>query len=227
MSVNYVDKTTGDLIRVAGQGKAEYGASTVRKGTINITEIPAASTKCVPITFDTPMPDSNYEVILSPDNWVIQATERSLGKTANGFYVNAFNSYGAAQDAVITYYAFKLYTDTEYNNLLNNAVLKSDVTDSVTNGDMNPVTSNAVYDVMDASKPLLVLTGVTFDEIGQALITPPAGYKPISAMMTDTNWGFDVCYYQDKYFVVSRNLTEYNRRITNESIAIWIAYIKA
>lgn len=34
MSVNYIDKSTGDLIRVAGQGKAEYGASTERKGDI-------------------------------------------------------------------------------------------------------------------------------------------------------------------------------------------------
>lgn len=211
MSVNYIDKSTGDLIRVAGQGKAEYGASTVRKGTVGVPAI-AANADYVDqtITFSTPMPDTDYLVDLSLQG---SNTHRvafhvvANTKTVNGFTVR-FTPIGIKQttevgvsgiadnlsymltvqrddtypnltkntalidptvslptewnpmqtgylrnpmpanEATLVYTAFKLYTDTEYNSLLDNAVLKSDVADSVTNGNMKPVTSNAVYNTL-------------------------------------------------------------------------------
>ena len=219
MSVNYIDKSTGDLIRVAGQGKAEYGASTVRRGTIGVPAIAAnVDYADQTITFSTPMPDTDYLVDLSLQG---SNTHRvafhvvANTKTVNGFTVR-FTPIGVKQitevgvsgvadhssnytltvqrddtrfnftkntaivdpasslptewnpmqtgylrnpmpanEATLVYTAFKLYTDTEYNNLLNNAVLTSDVTDAVTNGDMNPVTSNAVAKVTNRINELV------------------------------------------------------------------------
>lgn len=150
MSVNYVDKSTGDLIRVAGQGKAEYGASTERKGDITIPATTAGNFQSVSVVFAQAMPDNDYAVVIDEggDTWA-HGTTNVTNKTATGFTLFFLNV--AASDApqmTFKYRAFKLYTDTEYNNLLNNAVLTSDVTDAVTSGDMNPVTSNAVYDTL-------------------------------------------------------------------------------
>ena len=119
MSYNLVDPTTGDLTQVAGRGRAEYGASTVRKGTVNVTGIPASGSKAVAVVFDTPMPDADYEVIFSVDEWVIQATEGSWNKSANGFNVILSNTWAAEKDVTVTYYAFKLYSDVEYSNIVN------------------------------------------------------------------------------------------------------------
>lgn len=149
MSVNYIDKSTGDLIRVAGQGKAEYGASTVRKGTVTFTIDPQAYAT-VSVTFATPMPDADYLVDVSfpaqqPISYYVVNN-----RTKNGFNLFIKNDGGDSASASVTYTAFKLYTDTEYNNLLNNAVLTSDVTNVIENGNMNPVTSNAVRALFSA-----------------------------------------------------------------------------
>ena len=98
------------------------------------------------------MPDNDYEIEYSSNNnpWAGLIFIDEGTKTKNGFnyYIKA-PSDESLPVGHLSYTAFKLYTDTEYNNLLNNAVLTSDVTDAVTNGDMNPVTSNAVYDAMN------------------------------------------------------------------------------
>ena len=151
MSVNYVDKSTGDLIRVAGQGKAEYGASTERKGDIVIPATTAGNFQTVNVVFAQAMPDNDYAVVIDEgtDTWA-HCTTNVTNKTAAGFTVFFLNVTATdAPQMAFKYRAFKLYTDTEYNNLLNNAILTSDVTDAVTNGDMNPVTSNAVYDALN------------------------------------------------------------------------------
>lgn len=150
MSVNYIDKSTGDLIRVAGQGKAEYGASTERKGDITIPATTAGNFQTVNVVFAQAMPDNDYTVVIDEggNTWA-HCTTNVTNKTATGFTLFFLNVAAAdAPQMTFKYRAFKLYTDTEYNNLLNNAVLTSDVTDSVTNGNMNPVTSNAVYDTL-------------------------------------------------------------------------------
>ncbi len=144
MSVNYIDKSTGDLIRVAGQGKAEYGASTVRKGTFTGTDNGTGLIN-ITVTFNTPMPDADYLVDITDVSSLENFWVSVAAKTKNGFALYLRKSTGGSSITVNgTYTAFKLYTDTEYNNLLNNAVLTTDVTDEVTSGDMNPVTSNAV-----------------------------------------------------------------------------------
>lgn len=151
MSVNYVNKSTGDLIRVAGQGKAEYGASTERKGDIVIPATTAGLFQSVSVVFAQAMPDNDYAVVIDEggETWAHGAINVT-NKTATGFTLFFFNAAGSdAPQMTFKYRAFKLYTDTEYNNLLNNAVLTSDVTDSVENGNMNPVTSNAVAEALD------------------------------------------------------------------------------
>ena len=159
MSVNYIDKSTGDLIRVAGQGKAEYGASTVRKGTFTGTDNGTGLIN-ITVTFDNPMPDADYLVDITDVSSVENFWVSVAAKTKNGFSLYLRKSTGGSSITVNgTYTAFKLYTDTEYNNLLNNAVLTSDVTNVIENGNMNPVTSNAIYDTLNTS-----ITDLTADE---------------------------------------------------------------
>lgn len=184
MSVNYIDKSTGDLIRVAGQGKAEYGASTVRRGTFTGTDNGTGLIN-ITVTFDTPMPDADYLVEITDVSSVENFWVSVAAKTKNGFALYLRKSTGGSSITVDgTYTAFKLYTDTEYNNLLNNAVLTSDVTDSITNGDMNPVTSNAVYDAITDLTPVDAVTNgnmkpVTSNAVYDAIApigTQVAGY---------------------------------------------------
>ena len=117
MSVNYVDKSTGDLIRVAGQGKAEYGASTMRSGTVTVAIDPQQYTT-VPVTFDTPMPDADYLVDVSFPTQQPISYYVVNNRTKNGFNLFIKNEGAGSANASVTYTAFKLYTDTEYNSLL-------------------------------------------------------------------------------------------------------------
>ena len=59
--------TNGVLTPVAGRGKAEYGASTVRKGTATYTGATIGSYPIINVTFDTPMPDADYEIFFDYD----------------------------------------------------------------------------------------------------------------------------------------------------------------
>ena len=109
-----VNQTDGSLSLISGRGKAEYGASTVRKGhtTVSVTaDTPSTHT----ITFAEPMPDANYIVEITTLShycyWTIG------GKTANGFNIYIKSSV-TSNEFNVSYTAFKLYTDTEYNELL-------------------------------------------------------------------------------------------------------------
>ena len=115
------ENKNGVLSPIAGRGRAEYGASTVRTGTSSITAgIQAGAVATVEITFTEPMPDSNYLVDIS----FIQVKNLafSIGKRQkNSFSVIITNTgtvdyFGA--DTMFKYTAFKLYTDTEYNDIL-------------------------------------------------------------------------------------------------------------
>ena len=211
MSVLIKDKTTGEWEQVAGNGRAEYGASTVRRGTIGVPAIAAnVDYADQTITFSTPMPDADYLIDLSLQG---SNTHRvafhvvANTKTVNGFTVrftpigvkqitgvgvqgvadslsytltverdstypnltkntaivdptaslpNDWNAMQTgylknpmpANEATLVYTAFKLYTDTEYNQVL--AALPP--VDAVTDGNMKAVTSNAVYDAIAAFK---------------------------------------------------------------------------
>ena len=111
-----VDQTTGNLSLLAGRGKAEYGASTCRKGTFTITGS-SSGVASATITFSTAMPDTDYEIILTDTTTpqTEQITSFTVSnKTTTGFTVNVYS----ANNVTGSYTAFKLYTDTEYNEVL-------------------------------------------------------------------------------------------------------------
>lgn len=135
MSVNYIDKSTGDLIRVAGQGKAEYGASTERKGDIVIPATTAGNFQTVSVVFAQAMPDNDYAVVIDEgtDTWA-HCSVNVTNKTTTGFTLFFVNITAAdAPQMTFKYRAFKLYTDTEYNEVLDDvAALKTVSTMTVT-----------------------------------------------------------------------------------------------
>lgn len=110
----------GVLIPIAGRGKAEYGASTTRRNTwTNSEAINPDSSIAFSVSFDVPMPDDNYEV-----DWTCSASALHPvieEKTASGFTGHAYRLISPAVEignGVINFTAFRLYTDLEYNELL-------------------------------------------------------------------------------------------------------------
>lgn len=110
----------GVLIPIAGRGKAEYGASTTRYVTwTNAEAIAVGGSVPFSAVFDVPMPDANYEV-----NWTCSASALHPvveEKTASGFTGHAYRLISPAVEignGIINFTAFRLYTDLEYNELL-------------------------------------------------------------------------------------------------------------
>ena len=126
--------SNGEWVQVAGNGKAEYGASTVRKGTITTEEIGIGSFATFTITFDTPMPDSDYHITWewnTAGGNVTFAIVTITEKTANGFRLYVRNADAASNPItshVLSWCAFKLYTDTEYNEVLEDVAKLTAVT---------------------------------------------------------------------------------------------------
>lgn len=148
MSYNLVDSTTGALTRVAGRGKAEYGASAIRSGTY----VPSSSVQiqedlAFSVTFDTPMPDTDYQVIFGSasngaSSGTIQCVVRSRETTGfTGILRNVGTSPISVASGTFTWFAFKLYSDVEYSNIVNS--MPSDASASnklVTESDTNSTT---------------------------------------------------------------------------------------
>ena len=110
----------GVLIPIAGRGKAEYGASTTRRNTwTNSEAINPDSSIAFSVSFDVPMPDDTYEI-----DWTCSASALHPvveEKTASGFTGHAYRLISPAVDVgdgIINFTAFKLYTDLEYDELL-------------------------------------------------------------------------------------------------------------
>ena len=80
-------------------------------------------------------------------------------------------------------------------------------------------------DAIDESKPIEVSATLDFNEYGNALVTPPAGYKVISAIMPDYNWAFDVFYTNGLPYVHSRGMNDYSAKITGAA-TLQLVYIK-
>lgn len=168
MSRNKVNQTDGSLTMVAGRGKAEYGASTVRTGSFSNPALDAESGSTTQtITFAEPMPDSNYQVELDKGGNLSFVSVSS--KTANGFTVTWARPYNSALPAgstAVTYTAFKLYTDTEYNEVLEKV---NNPDTAPTSGSTNLVTSGGVYnEIYNGSTPNITFTpisGVTVNYI--------------------------------------------------------------
>ena len=117
----------GVLSPIAGRGKAEYGASTVRTGTITLSSgVAVGSYTTIDVTFSEPMPDADYEVVLAiPVNGsghgehTNAGAYHAWGKTATGFrFTVAAPTAAISAGYAINYTAFKLYTDKEYNDIL-------------------------------------------------------------------------------------------------------------
>lgn len=107
---------SGVLTPIAGRGKAEYGASTLRKGTLTIPVNQA--TGGIFIEFDTPLPDNDYIVSWEFDDCADGDAAHLVGphyKYATGFGLYYFG--GFTKDVIIRWTAFKLYTDNEYNSI--------------------------------------------------------------------------------------------------------------
>ena len=122
MSRNKVNQTDGSLTMVAGRGKAEYGASTVRKNTFNQV-VGTGTFEVISIAFSTPMPDADYVVdfTFDSDSTTTAFSYAVSNKTASGFDITFGNQFSQAQRYKGTVTAFKLYTDTEYNEVLERA----------------------------------------------------------------------------------------------------------
>ena len=121
MSYNLVDPTTGELTQVAGRGRAEYGASTIRQGTLTLsgTIVPGDGTSGV-VTFDTPMPDADYIVYLAMvSDYNLQLVVSNQTKT--GFKVQSLRPSTASSinNPEIKWKAVRIYSDIEINDLVN------------------------------------------------------------------------------------------------------------
>ncbi len=123
-----------DLQMISGRGKAEYGASTIRKGTYSFTNASERGWRYATVTFDTPMVDADYEIILTPSVGTTAAQAMATAytidnKTTNGFRISYYDTT-ATSNVGGNYTAFKLYTDNEYNGLLNNQRYSTDEIDT-------------------------------------------------------------------------------------------------
>lgn len=122
--------SNGEWIQVAGNGKAEYGASTERKGDIVVPATTAGNFQTVNVVFAQAMPDNDYTVVIDEggNTWA-HCTTNVTNKATTGFTLFFLNVAGAdAPQMTFKYRAFKLYTDTEYNSLLEDVAKLSGVT---------------------------------------------------------------------------------------------------
>ena len=147
----------GVLVPIAGRGKAEYGASTTRSGSAPVPAIVAGGIGNTTVTFDTPMPDGDYIVEISSGAKYVAAQISTNNRNANGFRFNIYNlsdtdiSEGQYN---IRYTAYKLYTDVEYNNILN----------------AMPSTANSTYKLLDKKVPRFSVA----EDLSNALLNMPA-----------------------------------------------------
>ena len=128
------ENTNGVLSPIAGRGKAEYGASAVRTGTIVFPSTGSSYSSDATVTFDEPMPDGDYVVVFHPSagDYEKRVMPNIMSQTANGFTARAYNINAQTNinSTTYAYTAFKLYTDNEYNGLLNNQRYSTDEIDT-------------------------------------------------------------------------------------------------
>jgi len=136
--------SNGEWEQVAGNGKAEYGASTERKGDIVIPATTAGNFQTVNVVFAQAMPDNDYAVVIDEgvNTWAHGATNVT-NKTATGFTLFFLNVAGSdAPQMTFKYRAFKLYTDTEYNSLLE-LPDRVETLETTTSGSISGATTNS------------------------------------------------------------------------------------
>ena len=119
MSLRYRDKNGAERV-ISGLtpgGDIEYGAVATRSGTVGspTITIPANNIYGAQVTFDTAMPDADYEVTLTavtlPTNLGGKLNFEVYAKTANGFTIGMYNGNDVNCAGVsMKWKAFKLYT---------------------------------------------------------------------------------------------------------------------
>ena len=122
----------GTLSLISGKGRAEYGASTVRTGSITVGPVAIDNYEYYDVVFSSPMPDTDYIVELEGMRvyavYNVDGRTDPAYKTVNGFRFYVMANGKALDEHVVKYTAYKLYTDTEYNNIL--AAMPSNASES-------------------------------------------------------------------------------------------------
>lgn len=138
MSVNLINKTTGQLSKIAGKesnGELIPSTSYYQSGSFYFASgIDGGGNGNQQVTLSTDMPDNDYVVVLSPNNDDIIFTVQK--KTKTGFQINAYNKNAYMQQPTGTYQVFKLMTDENRaldeqaiaKNMNNISDLQTDVT---------------------------------------------------------------------------------------------------
>jgi len=129
MSMGFIKD--GEYVQVAGNaepsGELVIGASTVRKGTMDVTgQDNAIMDFSQTVTFVDPMPDADYEVTLSNNSpsWHISYTVKS--KTKNGFVLQGLTLPAGGgpmpefKTFTLSYTAFKLIEKEDIQDLTDN-----------------------------------------------------------------------------------------------------------
>lgn len=202
--------TNGVLAPIAGRGKAEYGASTYREKTISFT-VNALSYAKLTVTFDEPMPDANY-IIAYPEistfysNLSFQILNTvSEPITANGFTALVTNTYNGQLSTTVKFKVYKLYTDNEYNDVLQLSrpdLWPLDTEIAFENGLYGmhkagniTLTANTQSNLIVVPKSAGLTTTAKFIDRGGWWQASPGSYK----YFIDVNWGTSIqtCYWLD------------------------------
>lgn len=151
----------GNLSLISGRGKAEYGASTMRTGTVNMTGNAGTGTWfSATVTFNEPMPDTNYLINLEVTNNAAYCLEniQFSNKTVNGFTMAAYHPTGTTATSIpVKYTAYKLYSNIEYSN-----IVESMPSDASTSNQLTTVnTVDTKIEAKTSCKNLTLLGSIT------------------------------------------------------------------
>lgn len=174
---HYYHNGNGDLRLISGRGRAEYGASTVRKTPVTIPQLNKGTYQVVTVTFETPMPDTDYLISLEPDGASL-LTFDFFDKTTTGFRVMVSNNSNEDTFGAFTLntVAFKLYTDTEYNEVL----------DKVNEANIATVTGNGVKTTGQLMNELYAKIDGSKLTYNSKLITPTGYVYKLNYKSADT-----------------------------------------
>lgn len=170
----------GVLDQIAGRGHIGYGASAVRNGVLTGIEVGAGGSGFRHVSFDSDMEDNEYMVVLFPS----ETGDRKISCYPNARNVSGFNiiysnmGSTALTNFTIEWYAFKVYTDIQYNSLMD-CVPEYASTDNKLATDDYIIQDKTVISVRASSANTLYEANVV-DYIGNVLNRHP-GYKYLEA----------------------------------------------
>ena len=134
---------------------ADGSCAEIRKGTYTLAGLASGGYTDWSVTFTDPMPDADYEVIISKESIGYQH-HAIVAKTTTGFTVRTDNQYGNTAPADdIEWTAFKLVTMEGYTELKN----KVDNPDTTpTENSTNLCTSGGIYEAIKNASSVFVGT---------------------------------------------------------------------